>query len=447
MLSNETRRASRDDASDPHQIPTLSIHITFLFKKLIVARTEPILFDSAFKIFLCSAENGLLRERDSGSYGTCVCVCVCVCACVSSLGGASPSWYISKMSSQTTDVQKEQVQSKLLERQIARLEARLQQADNAHVESKTELKVTQDQLDEADVLNERQEETIEQLRLALDNADRPPRSDDSDVNKELREKNQLLEARIKDLTENAPDLTAIQNELSNVKDQLLDAKELEEYLEANLQALRREFEEVEAEIENHAGGINQDRREEIADAFVAIVTEDGASRNKLMNKLRVAKRKFKAFQEEPRPTPRVKRTRSSTSASIQPPVRQVEQPQPSTGAKTPPPARNHFFQELHNNKRQRTKSPPKPARKDQAAVEATRKVQEGPSQGFTEVARKNSASATQGPKQASTERALASKNTFAPLAGKDQQNAPRSSAETEFLRLKDRRTLHHLGPF
>ena len=377
---------------------------------------------------------------------------------MSSLGGASPSWYISKMSSQTTDVQKEQVQSKLLERQIARLEARLQQANtdreqanNAHIESKTqleaELKVTQDQLDEADVLNEHQEETIEQLRLALDDADRPPRSDDSDVNKELREKNQVLEARIKDLTENAPDLTAIQNELSNVKDQLLDAKESEEYLEANLQALRREFEEVGAEIENYAGGVDQDRHEQIADAFVAIVTEHGATRNKLMNKLRVAKRKFKAFQEEPRPVPRVKRTRSSTSASIQPPVRQVEQPQPSTGAKTPPPARNHFFQELHNDKRQRTKSPPKPARKDQAAVEQTKKVQEGPSQGFTEVAKKNSASATQGPKQASTERALASKNTFAPLAGKDQQNAPRSSAETEFLRLKNRRTLHHLGPF
>lgn len=346
------------------------------------------------------------------------------------------------MSSETHTPQQlyeaEHLRAQKLEKAVIRGEAELKGVE-------AELTRANETIDDLEVASENKDkqlrikdDTIQNLHSAFEDADQPHGSSDNETIKELRAKLQLLETQIKELeqkllkavngdwdtviplveqglikrtTEVASKQGALQRKLLSVKTELSDASALVAYLEDNLQALNQEFEQVIAEIENHAGGVDQALRRDMVDSFRAIMDEDEYTCDKLMNKSKAAKRKFAAFKNEPRPVP------------------QAAQPQCSGGPTNSPPARDSNSRS-NGNDGEPVKTPPRSALAKEKVSEVTKKHQEEGLEASTTPAEKETVHATQGPKKTPWDEQLAYFSAFFPLAF-DGKPPPEPAIQTE----------------
>lgn len=259
------------------------------------------------------------------------------------------------MSLQTTNPQEllaaEQRKVKMLEKKLDRLQAEANQAAQLAKQLAAE---QAERIDLLELESEEQKSSLLNLQTAWDATDRPVLTKEEQVDKKM------LNTRIMDVE-----------------------KENERLEESSREALK-ELNELMAHVDDHAGGVDQAHRRNLAQAFTAMVMGDERTRGKLMARRQQAKRKASQIEGE--------------LGSISK-VRKVEEPQSSTSQTPPPPQSGPVL--YHNIGRVNTPL-------EEAAEQSRRD--------FTVVPMKNAAPATQGSQQAQS---LATKNIFAPLAEDD----------------------------
>ena len=365
-----------------------------------------------------------------------------MCVCEFSTGRIDPQLVYLIMSSSTTTptelYEKEKDRNALLNNTVAEFEAELRgkEDDLKNIkgvarELRDDLYLNSKELGRAREQLRAKDDTIEQLQMALENADQARGPGDDDQVKELQTKVKLLKGQNKDLkkklaeaakgdganvvplddedirkgtigwiskfNESQANPTKANTELESCKREL---SELQEYNEV----LLRQFDIMEDHVRNH-----KDLREANATQEQANATQEHGSFAKLMKVCYKPQRKPVASTTKPTPNTQGAGMQSSANPSAPPPASQSSSSVKGKGVQQAGTSRNT-------------------APEAQAVKEDPEKLQKADDQGYTLAFKGKGAPAIQGPKQETFEEQAASKNSFAPLVD-DGKRTPKSDTQ------------------